>query len=130
MKGTTRGTADGTDCNCLIHTLRQLVDPSAPSTCASEIRKMLRQRFKAGPDRVTAGNYLTFHVHWRDIVQLLGRDPNAYNITCVDLDFPGNGEVVGNMDVTGNEGIVHLYIARENGNHFVPLHKKRFAMLN
>ena len=130
MRGTTRGTASGEDCNCLIHTLRQLIDPSAPSTRAKEIRKVLRERFRRGEDRVTADNYLTFDVHWGDIVALLDRDPNNFNITCVDLDFRGHGEVVGNMDESGNEGIIHLYVARENGNHFVPLHKKRFSRLN
>ena len=132
MKGTTAGTASAEDCNCLIHTLRQLIDPSAPDTCAKQIRESLRKRFKGGPDKVTASNYLTFDVHWRHIVELLGRDPNSYKITCVDLDCPGNGEVVGNLDETGNEGIVNLYIARENGNHFVPRHKKnrRFGRLS
>ena len=73
---------------------------------------------------------MTFDVHWGDIVALLDRDPNNFNITCFDLDFRGHGEVVGNMDESGNEGIIYLYVARENGNHFVPLHKKRFSRLN
>ena len=111
----------------MIDTLRQLMDPSKPSTCAKEIRNALRERFKVGDDKVTAANYLTFDAHWRDIAQILGREPSSYKITCVDSEFEGHGEVVGSMD---DLGIISLYIARENGNHFVPLFKKKFARLS
>ena len=130
MNGTIKGHASGEDCNCLIHTLRQLVNSSAPSTCAKNIRNALMERFRDGPNRVTAKNYLTFDAHWRDIVQLLDRDPGNYKLTCIDMDFAGQGETVGNFGDVGDEGILNLYIARENGNHFVPLHKKsRFSRL-
>ena len=130
MNGTIRGTASGEGCNCLIDTLRQLVSAAKPSTCLKEIRNALRGRFKSGPDKVTAGNYLTFDVHWKGVVELLEKDPDDYKITCIDLDFHGHGEVVGNVGDAGHEGIISLYIARENGNHFVPLHKKRFSRLS
>ena len=130
MKGTVRGTASGEGCNCLIDTLRQLIAPSKPITCMKEIRNALRKRFKSGSDKVTAGNYLTFDAHWRSVIELVEKDSEDFKITCIDLDFRGHGEVVGNFDDSGLEGIISLYIARENGNHFVPLHKKRFSRLS
>ena len=126
MKNVILGVASGDGCNCLIDTLRQLI---APSVCVKDIRKILMQRFQVGPNRVTAENYLTFDAHWRDIVILLGKDPDDFKITCVDLDFEGNGEVVGILDEDAiwDRDIATLYIARENGNHFIPLVKKKFS---
>ena len=49
----------------------------------------------------------------------------GYRITCVDLDHPGTGEIVGNLDDSGMSAIIHLYIVRDNGNRFRPLHKKK-----
>ena len=130
MKGTIRGTASGDGCKCLINTLRQLIAASKPTTRSKEIRNALRLRFNSGPDVVTASNYLTFDVHWRGVVELLEKNPDDYKITCTDLDFLGHGEVVGNYGDRGHEGIISLYIAGENGNHFVSLHKKRFSRLS
>lgn len=58
------------------------------------------------------------------------KDPDSYKITCIDLNFYSHGEVAGNFGDRGHEGIISVYIVRENGNHFVPLHKKRFSRLS
>ena len=125
MKYTDRGKADGDGCNCLIDTLSQLI---APDACVKTIRVILMHRFQDGPDRVIEDNYLTFETHWRDIVVLLDKDPDDFKITCVDLDFQGNGEVVGGLDEDEiwERGVDTLYVARENRNHFIPLFKKKF----
>ena len=52
-------------------------------------------------------------------MELLDKDSDDYHITCVDLMYLGHGEVVGNEDDSAMEEVVYLYIARENGNHFV-----------
>ena len=96
LDGTTRGTAIGLDCNCLIHTLQQLISPNSD---VDYVRQELRKRFREGPDRVMPANFLTFDIHWRAIVQLFGKDPDHYNITCIDLERR-HGEVVGNLHET------------------------------
>ena len=50
MKNTIRGAAIKDDCNCLIYTLRQLIEPSA---CVNDIREILMGIFKVGPDQVS-----------------------------------------------------------------------------
>ena len=42
-------------------------------------------------------------------------DHRRFRIVCVDLSYIGNGSVVG-------EGPREVIIARENANHFIPLH--------
>ena len=116
------GTASGDGCNCLIDTLKQCL----PYTGAApaEIRESLEQEFREGPRRVTSMSYLELQHHWKEVIQLIGLlgenstilRPEQFRIVCVDLEFPGNGDVEG----TGTRS---LYIARENANHFVPLHR-------
>ena len=66
--------------------------------------------------------------HWADVLRLLGSsrlnlgvnaraqeyNPEDFQIICVGADFIGHGDVVG-------DGPIKLYLARQNGNHFVPL---------
>ena len=126
VNGTTRGEASGHDCNCLIYTLKQLISPNSN---VDDVRKALRVRFrrKGSADQVTAQNYLDFGSHWRDIVQLFGKDADNYNITCIDLQHEQIGEVVWNLH--DMDGVHHLYVARVNANHFILLHKKSFGQI-
>ena len=126
MNGTRKDVACSEDCDSLIHSLCELVNPSS----TNQVRKNLRKLFSRGCERVAADNDLTFNVHWSHIIKLLDKDPDLYRITCVDLDHPGTGEIVGNLDDSGMSAIVHLYIVRENGNRFRPLHKKKFGRLD
>ena len=123
---TTQGTASGHDCNCLIYTLKQLISPNSN---VDDVRKALRVRFRReGPnDQVTARDFLDFGSHWRVIVQLFRKGADNYNITCIDLELKQVGEVVGNLH--DMDGIHHLSVARVNGNHFIPLHKKSFGQI-
>ena len=113
-----RGYASGRDNNCLIDTLRQKLG----LICNVEwVRSQLQLRFaEPGLAQVTADNFLTLDLHWESVVDLLfqnsGRSlrSDAVRIVCVDTQFLGNG------DVRGTGGL-SLFIARENGNRFVPL---------
>ena len=129
-----RGRALGDGNNCLIDTLRQACGNLAVST--SRVRTRLQQLFseaevtKQGLEVgaiVTAGNYLELQHHWKAVVDLLFKldERRVWSMThanvtikCVDLMFEGNGEVVGT-------GPMVLYIAREHGNHFIPLFKQQ-----
>ena len=69
---------------------------------------------------MTESNFLELEHHWQHVIHFLGTvshksfDPDHYRVACIDLAFPGNGDVVGT-------GATMLYIARDNANHFVPL---------
>ena len=114
------GTASGNRNNCLIDTLRQKLD----LVCSTAyVREKLQEAFPGpGPSHVTEDNFLTLEFHATEIIRLLGEAvgqrlrPQSFRIVCVDLEYMGHGDVVG-------EGPVMLHIARENGNHFVPLEK-------
>jgi hypothetical protein len=125
----TVGRASGQGNNCLIDTLRQamchtvsiVVDPSW-------VRRQLQSRHPTEPHAVTPNNFLELEHHWRDVLILLGEgnklgrplqlEPSKFRVVCVDLELEGHGDVVG-------EGTRTLYIAREHGNHFVPLRVHR-----
>ena len=119
-----RGKASGSQNNCLIDTLRQLLNVV---TNVAWVRSQLQLRFRQGPDLVTDRNFMTLMSHWGAAIDLLwegdatGR-PKAshcrYKIVCADLTYMGNGEVVGS-------GPIKLYVARENTNHFIPLLRRR-----
>jgi len=115
-----QGYASGAGCNCLIDTLQQHLGVTVD---ARLIRERLQLLFQVEPDQVRAGNYLDFRAHSRTIIRLLGNaarrggepiDTSLFRVVCVDLDRMEHGDAVGDGDVT-------FYIARENGNHFVPL---------
>ena len=114
------GRASGAGCNCLIDTLRQLLDLRCD---ARAVRNSLRALFPEGPDRVTAQNFLDLRMHWQAIVRLLGEfalprpvalDPNTMRFVCADMVYLSQGDIVGN-----STSIFHL--ARTGTNHFVPL---------
>lgn len=113
-----RGFASGRANNCLIDTLRQKLGLVAN---VDWVRSQLQFRFsEPGAAQVTAANFLTLDLHWEAVVDLLLENAeravrhDAVRIVCVDTEFLGNGDVLGN-------GALSLFIARENGNHFVPL---------
>ena len=119
-----RGHASGARNNCLIDTLRQQLGLTVD---CSVVRRGLQARFRDGEAKVDAANFLELRHHWRDVIDLLFQadvsgklkiDSSRFRITCVDLDFAGNGEVV-QGDV--GEPLHPLCIARENQNHFIPL---------
>ena len=121
------GSASGDDCNCLINTLRQQLRLIANE---KEVRHELNKRHRSGVGQVIPGDFLELEHHWADVIDLLflfnesGCMPQLpdgrmwstdYKIIAVDMRHLGNGDVVGVGNVT-------IYIARINGNHFVPLH--------
>ena len=107
------GWADGEDNNCLIDTLRQQLEVQA---VLSEVRHKLVAAFPRGPQQVQAWSFLELQHHREEVVRHLGRDPESFRVVCVDLQYPGNGDVVG-------QGAQTLYIARGGANHFVPLRR-------
>ena len=73
------------------------------------------QHFRALDARAPPSTKLVYKasVHLIDRPQ---NDAPPFRIVRVDLEYMGNGDVVG-------DGPVMLNIARENGNHFVPLER-------
>jgi len=115
-----RGRASGAGCNCLIDTLRQHL---RVTTDIPWVRRQLQLLFQIEPNNVTHNNFLDFRVHGMAIIRLLcnakrrGAEPvdmSMFRIVCVDLQYLGQGDIIGNGDVT-------FHIARVHGNHFIPL---------
>jgi len=118
------GRASGEGCNCLIDTVKQLLEVDVPSEL---VRTDLQREFREGDNKVTRSNFLDFEVHLSAIVRSLDKharakdrsrqrlDPNSMQFTCIDLVYIGQGASV------GNPSDQHFYIARENANHFVPM---------
>ena len=115
------GFATGDDNNCLIDTLRQKLPGLVCNL--TDVRDLLQKHFASGPTKVTAGNFLELEHHWWHVIRFLGAvsnstfikyNPDHFRVICVDLAFPGNGDVVGT-------GPRVLHIARVRTNHFVPL---------
>ena len=106
------GKASGSECNCLIDTLRQQMNLECD---IKAVRDYVQERHPS----IVPGDFLELQHHWRDVVaglaHVVGSDivPSSYKIICVDAMFIGNGDVEGNGSTT-------LYIARQNANHFVP----------
>jgi len=111
LASTRQGTASGKRNNCLIDSLRQLLQPAAQ---VAPIRRALQLQFRTGAAKVTASNFLQFDFHAGAIVRQLGFDPALMTITCVDLSHKGHGDVLG-------KGARRLFLARQGQNHFVPL---------
>ena len=108
---TFRGRASGLHNNCLIDSLRQLLQPSAQ---VAQIRRALQVQFRNGAAKVTKSNYLQFDFHAAAILQIMGLDHRLFTLSCVDLTHRGHGDVVGT-------GARKLYLACERQNHFIPL---------
>ena len=79
--------------------------------------------FSTEPNIVTEDNYLDFLAHTRPILRMLegiarrsgsSIDTSIFRVVCVDLDRVAHGAVVGDGEVT-------IFIACEDGNHFIPL---------
>ena len=89
---TSRGKASGLRNNCLIDSLRQLVNPGA---AVAPVRRALQLQFRCGAMKVTKNNYLQFDFHAAAILQHMGLDPRLFTMTCIDLTHKGHGDVVG-----------------------------------
>ena len=74
------GSASGAGYNCLIDSLRQVLQcPGDASVCAS-VRKMLRSEFP-DPTQVNfvgPANFLTLDLHWQAVVRRLAQLTGAY----------------------------------------------------
>jgi hypothetical protein len=130
------GQASGENCNCFIHSLRQVLNVDV-SVLA--IRQDLMQEFPtrcgplcsaSGPPdcshgclKVYADSYLCTD-HWQSVLRLLGVhsvsgpvvfDSSLFCIRVIDLTWTNNGVVLG--DPTAPQ---LLTLALENGNHFIP----------
>ena len=111
------GTASGSNMNCLIDTLRQLVAGGVDCD-VQHVRNRLECQFRS----IRPGDFLDLQHHWRAVIGWLARlnannasfQADNFKLVCIDLFFVGHGDVVG-------DGLETLYLAREDANHFVPL---------
>ena len=127
------GSAKGDDNNCLIDTLRQKLNERVgaliPEGCVAEVRARLEDRHRGGAAPIASGDYLDLAEYWEDIVDLLESADQGgsirplgsarFEIMCVDMMWVGNGDRLPRRPDRG--GRKSIYIARVNGNHFVPL---------
>ena len=120
------GTASSDGHNCLIYALQQQLGMDVD---VAEVRNVLRNKFTEGPNKVEALTFLDLEAHWLTVVCTLGElwgSPSLtsrnFQIVCIDLDSLEDAgatwHCAGNVVGTGP---MKLHIARENGNHFVPL---------
>ena len=129
------GAASGDGCNCLIDTLRQLLNALGgvliPQSCVAEVRGLLEDKHRHGATPIISRDYLDLALYWEDVVNLLweqdrlkerlARRADLFEIICVDLMWVGNGDRLPHQaDRSRRQG---LYVARVNGNHFVPLRR-------
>ena len=142
------GGSDGWGNNCFIHAIMQCLDIVAD---AGLIRRELMSEFQdpcgskcrphgvlCTPDctKVYGGadaNYLSTE-HWDAVVRLVGKhsaegrrelDPSMYCLRVIELTWQDNGAVLGDPLAP-----VRLTVARENGNHFVPVLRFRAPVHN
>ena len=127
------GKANGDDNNCLIDTLRQLLNERPGAFIVqgrvADVRARLEDMHRGGGAPIASRDYLDLADYWEDIVDLLERADEGrfvvplgsarYEIVCVDMMWVGNGDRLPRRRDRG--GRRPLYIARVNGNHFVPL---------
>ena len=129
------GASDGSQNDCLIHSLRQCLGMVAN---VAAVRHDLMQEFQAscGPachhtgvactqvcTKVYARNFLSDD-HWEAVIRLLGKhcatgrinlDPTNFCVRIIELTWQDNGTVLGNPAAPHR-----LTIAREGTNHFIP----------
>ena len=124
------GTASGEGCNCLIDSLRQVLPTAVCNVpfIRTEIEKLHQNRASA----IIPGDYLDLALYWRDIIDLVGLHNLVrvienmsvhYRVICVDMCWIGHGDVEPSDQAGGRR--MHVYLARLDGNHFVPLHRRR-----
>ena len=66
----TQGYASGEGCNCLIDTLRQMLNIISNT---KRVRMELKNKFTTGPRRIRSGDFLELQHHWKDVIDLLFR---------------------------------------------------------
>ena len=127
--------ASGENCNCLIHSLRQCLNLVVN---VDAVRRSLQREFSdpcgAGCDRtgrrcargcmkVYADNFLSTD-HWKAVLKYIGEfawtgridfDAEQFCLRVIDLTWAAHGVV------EGNPAGRRLTVARENGNHFIPV---------
>ena len=133
--------ATGVDNNCLIDALRQVLKPDGLTNYEEYLGKVRRDL--ATKDFATAGrsqvrdvghqdgaNFLEFGTHTNKVVERLvqhaiGIDrraacwcPEKRKFVCIDLQTQQF-----DVDLGSEPGAIETFIARENGNHFLPLRK-------
>ena len=132
----TLGTASGDGCNCLIYTMRQLLNApphhyGIPEDSVSRVRHSLEAYDgSSGVSPVRPGEYLDLTREWENVINLLagfGRGlantttqaSDQFEVVCVDLTYIGHGERLPSGHTDTHRQTLHM--ARINSNHFVPL---------
>ena len=119
----TQGYASGEGFNCLIDTLRQMLNIISNT---KRVRMELEKKFRTGPGRIRSGEYLELQHHWKDVIDLLflynemdlpvtpsgGRSwSDIHKVVCVDMIYMGEGDVVG----SGGKRLVMQLTKVDNG---------------
>ena len=127
-----KGSAPGTDNNCLIFALLEALQDFTPVLIdVPWVRVQLQRRFPSGDNKVSERSFLDMRPHWRDVISLIGESaerlgiaegrrirPEAYRFVAVHEEREVIGDVVG-------EGPTELFILNEGFLHFVPLLRDR-----
>ena len=131
------GCASGDGFNCLIYSLLQCAGLGVANVDAVRRDLMAEFRSPCGPCCGSSGstcertctkvypcNFLSTD-HWDAVLRLLGKhrlqgaiqlDTSLYCVRVLELNWENNGVVLGNPQAPRR-----LTIARENGNHFIPV---------
>ena len=117
-----RGKATGVSNNCLIDTLRQLLEFSDDASLCHEVREKLRRKYSApGLSFVGRQTYLILDLHWQDVVrywaEVTGKDVNPEGITVVCVTAE-HGQENGMVEGSGPRLVNVLNLGN---NHFDPL---------
>ena len=127
------GTASGDGHNCLIDTLRKLLNRRCgffiPEGSVVDVRNRLEGKHSDLASAITPGDYLELRPYWEDIIDCLEvagvaglgirRGSAGYEVVCVDMTWAGNGDRL--PPAVDRNQRKQLYVARVNENHFVPL---------
>jgi hypothetical protein len=131
-----RGFASGSGCNCLIHSLQQVVNDTGIHCVADVpwVRKQLQRLFpQEGCAQVTARNFLDFKEHWAVIVDLLGQSARAQGL---DADCRIQASTFTAIAISQEKkcivskegsGPLKLFVLNQDQIHFVPLLRARFS---
>ena len=127
------GSASGDGCNCLIDTLRKLLNQQGnfliPQGSVEAVRCSLEDKHRTGATPIICGDYLDLALYWEDVVTFLleadhfgnsaRRRQDSYEIVCADMLELGHGDRLPHY--AEHSGRHTLFLARVNRNHFVPL---------